>query len=147
MSIIFVHKINQKIHQFLPWDHLNVFAGDLIRETCGLQHGKLLLTIIDLNVLHCRSPRLGQQEWAKRWVQKAPPKHLPQTETLGTVCGEIYQRLLFIMLDGHFVHFSPWWWIHFQYFNYYEDTPNPQNSRHFHSVHQDISISSLRQRI
>ena len=43
--------------------------------------------------------------------------------------------------------FLPQWWVYFKYFSYYEDTPNPQNSRRFHSVHQDISVSQMRQDI
>lgn len=46
------------------------------------------LTTIDLNALHCRSPRLVSKNKQSGRSKRQPPERLPQMETLVIVCGK-----------------------------------------------------------
>lgn len=92
-----------------------------------------------------QASRLGQQGWAK-WLR--PPKHRPQMETLVIDCG-YKKKISPSSSSGWMVILSIFipWWVHFKYFNYFQDTPDPPSSRLSHSVQKEHKCQPLRQTI
>lgn len=50
---------NQQKIYIIYYESIYMCVNDLIQDTYNLQHGKLLLTTIDLKARYCRLPRLG----------------------------------------------------------------------------------------
>lgn len=50
---------NQQKIYIIYYESIYMCVNDLIQDIYNLQHGKLLLTTIDLKARYCRLPRLG----------------------------------------------------------------------------------------